>query len=295
MNKRGRSDRSRNNTSKPFAKGKQGGKGKPAGKPGGKPGGKLAGKRAPEKKVRKTAAENEPIRLNRYLSNSGICSRREADVLISTGVVTINDEIVTELGTKVYPGDVVKYDGARIRPDKKRYILLNKPKNFEVTVKDALGRRTVMELVKNATKEPIYPIGKLERQTTGLLLFTNDPDIQARLTDPKQGVRTLFHVTLKEKVRQLHLDKIRQGIELEKGFIKVVAADYVGDGENHHEIGIEIYAAKNNVVADLFKHFGYQIQKLDRVMFAGLTKKDLPRGKWRELSKEEVGFLFMSR
>ncbi len=242
----------------------------------------------------KAPSENDPIRLNKYLSNSGVCSRREADVLITTGVVTVNDAVVTELGFKVQPGDVVKYDGALIRPEKLQYILLNKPKNFLTTMDDPQGRRTVMSLIKGATRERVFPVGRLDRATTGLLLFTNDGELATRLMHPKHKVRKIYHVTLGEKVKSTHLDQIRTGFDLDDGFIKADAVSYVGDGSNPYEVGIEIHSGRNRIVRRIFEHFGYNVVKLDRVMFGPLTKKDLPRGRWRMLSKEEVGMLYMS-
>lgn len=242
----------------------------------------------------KAPSENDPIRLNKYLSNSGVCSRREADVLIQTGVVTVNDQVVTELGFKVQPGDVVKYDGGLIRPEKMQYVLLNKPKNFLTTMDDPQGRRTVMTLVKGATKERIFPVGRLDRNTTGLLLFTNDGELATRLMHPKHNVRKIYHVTLAEKVKSLHLEEVRKGLKLEDGIIKADAIDYVGDGSNPYEVGIEIHSGKNRIVRRIFEHFGYTVVKLDRVVLGPLTKKDLPRGHWRHLTKEEVGFLYMT-
>lgn len=242
----------------------------------------------------KVPDENAPIRLNKFIANSGVCSRREADELIKAGVVSVNGEVVTELGTKVRPTDEVRYDGQHIRPEKKKYLLLNKPKNFITTMDDPQGRRTVMSLIKDAAKERVYPVGRLDRMTTGLLLFTNDGDLAKRLTHPTHGVRKIYHITLKEKVKPAHLDQIRKGIELDDGPIKPDEISFVGTGENHHEVGITIHSGRNRIVRRIFEHFGYTIQKLDRVSFASLTKKDLPRGHWRPLEKEEVAFLFMN-
>ncbi len=251
-------------------------------------------KRKPTAAPVKAPSENDPIRLNKYLSNSGVCSRREADVLIQTGVVSVNDKIITELGYKVQPGDVVKYDGGLIRPEKMQYVLLNKPKNFLTTMDDPQGRRTVMSLVKGATKERIFPVGRLDRNTTGLLLFTNDGELATRLMHPKHNVRKIYHVTLAEKVKSIHLEEVRKGLKLEDGIIKADAIDYVGDGSNPYEVGIEIHSGKNRIVRRIFEHFGYTVVKLDRVVLGPLTKKDLPRGHWRLLTKEEVGFLYMT-
>lgn len=257
--------------------------------------GKGRPEREPKAKPVKAPSENDPIRLNKYLSNSGVCSRREADVLIATGVVTVNDKVVTELGFKVQRGDVVKYDGGLIRPEKMQYVLLNKPKNFLTTMDDPQGRRTVMSLIKGATKERVFPVGRLDRNTTGLLLFTNDGELATRLIHPRHSVRKIYHVTLAEKVKSSHLEEIKKGFDLDDGFIKADDISYVGDGSNPFEVGIEIHSGRNRIVRRIFEHFGYTVVKLDRVVFANLTKKDLPRGRWRVLSKEEVGLLYMSR
>ncbi|MFZ6050597.1 pseudouridine synthase [Halocola ammonii] len=235
------------------------------------------------------------IRLNKYISNAGVCSRREADTLIKTGVISVNDKVVTELGTKVKEDDVIKVDGETISRETQRYVLLNKPKNFITTMDDPEGRKTVMHLIKKACKERIFPVGRLDRNTTGLLLFTNDGDLAKRLTHPKHGFRKIYHVELKEKVKPNHLNMIREGIELEDGFIKADEIDFVGDGQDMHQVGIEIHSGKNRIVRRIFEHFGYSVKKLDRVMFAGLTKKDIPRGEFRHLTKSEVGFLKMIR
>lgn len=261
----------------------------------GKPFGKSFNKSKSATKKRTTPPdENTEIRLNRFIANSGICSRRDADVMITTGVVSVNGIIVTELGTKVTPKDVVKYDGHTIRPEKKQYILLNKPKNFLATYDDPMGRNTVMQLIKGASKEMVYPVGKMDRSATGLLLFTNDEDMTKRLLSPSCNVRNLFHVTTREKIKPSHLDEIRAGVNLDDGPIKIDAISFVGDGENFHEVGIELRSGRNNIVKRIFDHFGYNITKLDRVVLAGLTKKDLPRGHWRHLTQEEISFLYMN-
>lgn len=253
------------------------------------------GKARPVKKTSpKPPSDNAPMRLNKYIANSGVCSRRDADVMIATGVVTVNGEVVTEMGSKVMPGDVVKYDGQTIKPEKLQYVLLNKPKNFLVAVADPQGRRTVMELVKNTVKETVFPVGKLDRSTTGLLLFTNDQQLETRLLDPKNRVRKIYHVTLSEKVKRNHLDEMVKGFELDDGFVKADEAKFVGDGSDAHQVGIQLTSMRNNIVRRMFEHFGYKVQKLDRVVFAGLTKKDLPRGYARTLTKDEVGLVYMS-
>ncbi len=260
-------------------------------KPTGKPG---APRRKPAKPRKPPVASdpNGPMRLNRYIAHAGICSRREADVLITSGVVTVNGEVVTELGRTVLPSDHVQVGTDRIRPEAKRYVLLNKPRGFITTLDDPQGRRTVMELVKNACKERLVPVGRLDRDTTGLLLFTNDGDLADRLTHPRNGVRKLYHVTLAEKVQQHHLDEIQTGFVLDDGFVKADQISFAGN--DPHEVGIELHSGRNRIVRRIFEHFGYKVAKLDRVRFAHLTKKDLPRGHFRHLSEEEVNFLRMN-
>lgn len=236
--------------------------------------------------------ENE-TRLNKFLANAGICSRREADVLIETGVVSINGTIVTELGYKIKPGDVVKYDGETINAEKKRYVLLNKPKGFITTMDDPLGRKTVMSLVNKACRERIYPVGRLDRETTGLLLFTNDGDMAKKLTHPRHRAVKIYHAELNKPVKREDLEKLLAGLDLEDGKTNFDKADYVKDG-NAREIGVELHSGKNRIVRRMFEALGYEVVKLDRVQFAGLTKKDVPRGMYRHLTEKEVAFLKMS-
>lgn len=236
------------------------------------------------------------IRLNRFLSNAGIASRREADKLIEMGLVTVNGKVVTELGTKVDPlKDVVRYDDLKLKPEPMRYILLNKPKDYITTMEDPEGRKTVMFLIKDACKERIYPVGRLDRNTTGLLLFTNDGEMAKRLTHPKHGYPKIYHIETIEKVRGEDLDKMRNGIQLEDGFVKVDEVEYVGEGNDPRQIGLRIHSGKNRIVRRIFESLGYSIKKLDRVMFAGLTKKDLARGRYRHLTDQEINFLKMIR
>lgn len=236
------------------------------------------------------------IRLNRFLSNAGVASRREADKLIEMGLVTVNGVIVTELGTKVDPKkDVVRYDDLKLRPEPMRYVLLNKPKDFITTMDDPEGRKTVMFLVKDACKERIYPVGRLDRNTTGLLLFTNDGDMAKRLTHPKHGYPKIYHVETIQKVSGADLQKMRDGITLDDGPVKVDEVEFVGDGKDQRQVGLRIHSGKNRIVRRIFEHLGYSIKKLDRVMFAGLTKKDLARGRYRHLSEQEINFLKMIR
>ena len=234
----------------------------------------------------------EDIRLNKYLSNAGICSRREADVLIQTGVVTVNDVIVLEMGHKVMPSDKVRYDGETINAEKKRYVLLNKPKDFITTMDDPWGRKTVMSLVSKACRERVYPVGRLDRETTGLLLFTNDGDMAKKLTHPRHKSSKIYHVELNKPVKLEDVQKLLTGIELEDGKTNFDKAEYVKDSSR--EIGVELHSGKNRIVRRMFESMGYEVVKLDRVQFAGLTKKDLPRGHYRHLTEKELSFLKMS-
>ncbi len=236
---------------------------------------------------------DDAIRLNKYLSNAGVCSRREADVLIQTGVVSVNGEIITELGYKVKLTDVVKYDGESINPETKRYVLLNKPKGFITTMDDPLGRKTVMGLVKKACRERVYPVGRLDRDTTGLLLFTNDGDMAKKLTHPRHKVTKIYHVEVNKRVNPEDLDRLVEGLLLEDGRTAFDKAEFVKEG-NGKEVGVELHSGKNRIVRRMFEHLGYEVVKLDRVQFAGLTKKDLPRGTFRHLTEKEVSFLKMS-
>jgi 23S rRNA pseudouridine2605 synthase len=231
--------------------------------------------------------ESSGIRLNKYIANSGICSRREADTYIEHGSVQVNGKLVTEMGYKVQPTDIVQFDGTSISPEEKRYILLNKPKNYITTMDDDRGRKTVMELVANASKERIYPVGRLDRNTTGLLLFTNDGDLAKKLTHPKHNVRKLYHASLDRKLDLKDLEKLRGEVIIEGKKVFIDAVSYI-NGEAKTEIGIEIHSGRNRIVRKIFEHVGYKVKKLDRVIFAELTKKNLPRGRWRALTQLEV-------
>lgn len=244
-----------------------------------------------DKKPKKTAASEGLTRLNKYLANAGIASRREADTLIKSGVVKVNGVPVTEMGFKVKAGDVVTYGDASVKSERKVYLLLNKPKDYITTVDDPQARHTVMELVAGACKERIYPVGRLDRNTTGLLLFTNDGELTKKLTHPKHDIKKVYHVTLSKGLKPDDFKSIIEGVELEDGFIKADDLAFVGEGKK--EVGIEIHSGRNRVVRRLFEHLGYDVLKLDRVSFAGLTKKDLPRGKYRFLTAKEVAFLQM--
>jgi 23S rRNA pseudouridine2605 synthase len=240
---------------------------------------------------RKKAAgteDNSQIRLNRYISNAGICSRRKADELISAGVISVNGEVVSELGFKVNPmKDVIRYNGETLKREKMVYVLLNKPKDYITTTDDPHERRTVMQLVDKASKERIYPIGRLDRNTTGLLLMTNDGDLADKLSHPKNNITKLYHAELNKSLTQGDLNKISFGIELEDGLIKPDMISYV-QGATKKEVGIQIHSGKNRIVRRIFESLDYEVVKLDRVVYANLTKKDLPRGRWRYLTEEEV-------
>jgi len=246
----------------------------------------------PVTKQLKKANEKDGIRLNKYISNSGICSRREADVYIKAGSASVNGKLVNEMGYKVMPGDVVKFDGSTITPEKKRYVLLNKPKNFITTMDDDRGRKTVMELVANASKERIYPVGRLDRNTTGLLLFTNDGELAKKLTHPKHNIQKLYHASLDKKLSMSDMQKIADGFILDEKRVLVDEISYIMN-QPKSEVGVKIHSGRNRIVRRIFEHFNYSVVKLDRVIFAGLTKKDLPRGHWRYLTELEVSTLMM--
>ena len=235
----------------------------------------------------------ELVRLNKYIANAGICSRREADKLIEAGAVTVNGKVVTELGTKISPTDKVSYGDQPLKREKLRYVLLNKPKGFITTTDDPQERKTVMTLVANAFKERIYPVGRLDRNTTGVLLFTNDGELAKKLIHPRHGIKKIYHVVLDKSLTRKHMEEIAKGIELEDGFIKVDAIEYIGEGNDKKQIGIEIHSGKNRIVRRIFEKLEYKVVRLDRVSFAGLTKKNLPRGTWRVLEEKEVSFLKM--
>ncbi len=242
-------------------------------------------------KLKKTA-ESDEIRLNKYIANSGICSRREADTYISAGSATVNGKIITEMGYKVKPADEVRFDDVLISPEAKRYVLLNKPKNYITTMDDEKSRKTVMELIHRSTKERIYPVGRLDRQTTGLLLFTNDGEMAKKLTHPKHQVKKLYHVTLDKKLSMDDLKKISENFVLEGKMVFVDKVSYI-ENKPKFEVGIEIHSGRNRIVRRIFEHFGYNVIKLDRVIFAGLTKRNLGRGVWRHLTEQEVNNLKM--
>ena len=235
---------------------------------------------------------NEPIRLNKFLANAGICSRREADEFIAAGVVSVNGEIVTELGTKIKRTDEVKFHDEPVSVEKKAYVLLNKPKDCVTTSDDPQARKTVMDYVKDACKERIYPVGRLDRNTTGVLLLTNDGDLASKLTHPKYLKKKIYHVYCDKNVTKADLDQIAAGITLEDGEIHADAISYASETDKK-QVGIEIHSGKNRIVRRIFESLGYKVVKLDRVYFAGLTKKGLKRGDWRYLTEMEVNMLRM--
>ena len=235
---------------------------------------------------------NEPLRLNKFLANAGICSRREADEFIQAGVVSVNGEVVTELGTKIKRTDEIKFHDQPVTLEKKVYVLLNKPKDCVTTSDDPQQRKTVMDLVKNVCPERIYPVGRLDRNTTGVLLLTNDGDLASKLTHPKFLKKKVYHVFLDKNVTAHDMQQIAQGIELDDGEIHADAIEYASDTDKS-QVGIEIHSGKNRIVRRIFEHLGYRVVKLDRVQFAGLTKKNLRRGDWRFLTEKEVEMLRM--
>ena len=237
--------------------------------------------------------KDNTLRLNKYIADSGLCSRREADKLIASGEITVNGKQVTELGIRVQPNDTVRYKGKVLKNEKPVYILLNKPKDVVTTVKDEHAKRSVIDLVKNACPERVYPVGRLDRNTTGVLLLTNDGDLTKKLTHPRYQKRKVYHVVLDKPVTKSHLEEMVEGIDLEEERVYADAASYV-DPADKTQVGIEIHTGQNRVVRRIFEALGYKVKKLDRVYFAGLTKKNLPRGKWRFLTQKEINMLKMN-
>lgn len=244
----------------------------------------------PQKFETSAPAETGLIRLNKYLSNAGICSRREADAFIKAGAVKVNGKVVTQMGYKVSPGDKVQFGNETVKKERMVYILLNKPKGYITTTNDERDRAAVLNLVQGIA-ERVYPVGRLDRNTSGLLLLTNDGDLAVKLMHPKHRVAKIYHVILDKPVKPDDFDKLRSGVELEDGFMKPDDIAYVDGAETKKEIGIEIHSGKNRVIRRMFEHLGYTVVKLDRVLYAGLTKKNLGRGKWRYLSEGEVRML----
>ena len=235
----------------------------------------------------------DTVRLNKYIANAGICSRREADKLIEAGSVKVNGKVVTQMGYQVQPGDVVSYGGETLSTEAKRYFLMNKPKGYITTVDDPQERKTVMMLIDGACRERIYPVGRLDRNTTGLLLFTNDGELARKLTHPSTMVYKVYQVELNKAVTRDDMKKMLEGIELEDGTIKVDDVQYAEGFNDKRVVGVALHSGRNRIVRRIFEHLGYEVHKLDRVIFAGLTKKDLPRSRYRELTPKEVGFLKM--
>ncbi len=244
-------------------------------------------------KEKKSYKEDGTIRLNKFIANAGICSRREADTLIESGAVTVNGTIVTELGTKITRGDKVQFGGETLHIEKKVYLLLNKPKGYITTVDDPQERNTVMMLIKDACRERVYPVGRLDRNTTGLLLFTNDGEMAKKLTHPGHRVRKVYHVELSKALAKSDMQRLAEGVELEDGPMAVDEIAYTGVANDKKNIGVVIHSGKNRVIRRLFEALEYEVVKLDRVAFANLTKKDLPRGKWRMLDEKEISLLQM--
>ena len=239
----------------------------------------------------KNSSDNR-IRLNKFIAAAGICSRREADELIRAGVITVNGKVIENLGVKVKPDDDIRYNGKRIKSERHVYIVMNKPKDYITTVEDEHGRKTVMDILKNACKERIVPVGRLDRNSTGVLLFTNDGELTTQLTHPKYNKMKIYHVQLDKVLKKEDLSSILKGIELEDGFIQVDNISYINPEDKRH-IGLEIHSGKNRIVRRIFEHLDYKVVSLDRVYFAGLTKKGIPRGKWRFLKEKEISMLKM--
>jgi 23S rRNA pseudouridine2605 synthase len=238
----------------------------------------------------KTAKEPEIIRLNRFIANSGVCSRREADEIIRKGLISVNGKQVTDLGTKVSHGDDVRYRGKKLSAEKKVYILLNKPRGYVTTVEDPHAEHTVLDLIGNACTERVYPVGRLDKETTGVLLLTNDGDLTGKLTHPKYNRKKIYHVFLDKNLPKEDLFRLTEGINLEGETVAADAISYA-DPEDRSQVGIEIHSGQNRVVRRMFESLGYKVKKLDRVYFAGLTKKNLQRGRWRFLSEKEISML----
>ena len=244
-------------------------------------------------KFQSAATEDDGmVRLNKFIANSGVCSRREADKYIEAGLVTVNGKIVTELGTKVSPTDDIRFSGERLKGEKKVYIVMNKPKNFVTTTSDPHAERTVMDLISTEMcKERVFPVGRLDKATTGVLMFTNDGNLAEKLTHPSFRVRKIYYVTLDKNLKKADFDAVLEGITLEDGPIAADALSYVNGVQS--EVGIEIHSGRNRIVRRIFEHLGYKVKKLDRVYFAGLTKKNLRRGQWRFLTDEELNHMMM--
>ena len=246
------------------------------------------------KKRREPPKEPGLQRLNKVIANSGVCSRREADKLIEAGLIKVNGKVIVEMGFKVKPGDQVKYQSKVLTGERKVFILMNKPKDHITTVSDTHDRKTVMHIVERMCKERVYPVGRLDRNTTGLLLFTNDGDMAKRLTHPSYGIKKIYHAQLDKNVNAKDIHAIRNGVRLDDGKAQVDVVGYVGDQKNKRLVGLELHSGKNRIIRRIFEHLGYKIMALDRIGYAGLTKKDIPRGRCRYLNQKEIGMLKMS-
>jgi 23S rRNA pseudouridine2605 synthase len=247
----------------------------------------------PYKKGSEQAVGPAEIRLNRYIAGTGICSRREADQYITAGLVSVNGKVVSQLGIKVLPDDIVRFNGKILKDQKKVYILMNKPKDYVTTVEDRSAKKTVMDIIGKGLSERIYPVGRLDRNTTGVLLLTNDGELTLRLTHPSYNKKKIYHVFLNRNLTRPDLNRIANGIELDDGFIKPDAIHYVEETDKT-QVGIELHSGRNRIVRRIFEALGYRIKKLDRVYFAGLTKKGLQRGQWRYLTVKEINMLKMN-
>ncbi len=254
---------------------------------------KFKSKAISDEKLHQSADFEATIRLNKYIANAGICSRREADELIKAGAVSVNGKMITEMGFKVKRSDIVNYGGESLKSEKLVYIILNKPKDYITTLDDPQERKTVLSLIKGACKERVYPVGRLDRNTTGLLLLTNDGELTEKITHPSYGQKKIYHVELDKPVKPEHLRALAQGIELDDGHVKVDEIAYVSGANSKKEVGVTLHSGRNRIVRRMFEHFEYKVKKLDRVYFAGLTKKDLARGRWRFLTPMEINMLKM--
>ncbi|OJV22975.1 MAG: hypothetical protein BGO30_00935 [Bacteroidetes bacterium 41-46] len=248
-------------------------------------------KRVIKKKPTSKKREDGLVRLNKFIANSGICSRREADEYIEAGLVTVNGEIITQLGVRVNPSDDIRFNGERLKGEEKVYIVMNKPKDFVTTLSDPNAEKTVMELISGKCPQRVYPVGRLDKQTTGVLLLTNDGELADKLTHPSNNRKKIYHVVLDKNLSKPHFDEILKGIILEDGEIHADSLSYVD--EDNSQVGLEIHSGRNRVVRRIFEHLGYKVKRLDRVYFAGLTKKNLRRGQWRFLNETEVAMLKM--
>ncbi len=262
-------------------------------KPGSSTGRKPTRPRIKRPRIQRPSGTPELMRLNKYISNTGVCSRREADEHIKSGEITVNGKVVNELGTKVSSRDDIRFKGRKLSIERKVYLLLNKPKDTITTAEDPHAKRTVLDLVRNACDERVFPVGRLDRNTTGVLLLTNDGDLTKNLTHPRFNKKKVYHTHLNKAITKGDLIKIKEGLTLEDGFIQVDDVQLVKN-DDKKQVGVELHSGRNRIVRRIFEHLGYKVMKLDRVYFAGLTKKGLPRGKYRFLTPREVSMLKMN-